>query len=676
MKRVFTVLGFSLALTLIVLNFINIKYILTVTIGLAAVLAASLFLDKYRKSFVFPLALSACLAACLLMLFQIYTVVQPQLKMDGKSAEVMLYATENPVSMSDGSRSFQAKTVSVDLENAPQNINTYVLCDSDMEIKPYQIVRAKVEFYKISDTAFSSKGYWADKIFLNCRTKSVKVTNAEVNNLLRKIFNIRSSIENRFLSRMSGDSAALSIALVTGNKSYMSYDTKQAFTKSGASHIMAVSGLHLSFAAGMILLILRLFRAGNRIQGLAGISVSLLYMAVAGFSGSITRAGIMMIVMSLGMIIGKRSDALNSLGIAVFLMCLNPFAVCDVGALLSVVAVLSLITVYPMIHMKYDYSDPLEITVKERCQALFVKWMSGFYVSIVVSLCTLPVTYIFFGYVSVVSPITNLIVVPVGSLSMLTSAVGMTHISDFLNSVIISTVKYLSNLSGSVVGISSVSHFGFVLAGVFLIFALYFIMNNRKLLKCAFAVSLALVIAVSAMDCFYTKDKAILYFAENGAYVIHYDDITVVGEVDDYQDYLQAGNFIKSNHFDIDYLVIGQNGSHYSVLLADSVKVHTMIAYELDDTILSSKSYRSLEEYNKFDLTLAEDFKMYYNFGVIEYNIHSMKFTVGKNTGDIVLTNNKVYDRNGAVTLSDGEVLYLIEDKHTFSSRRINLWQE
>ena len=57
----------------------------------------------------------------------------------------------------------------------------------------------------------------------------------------------------------------------------------------------------------------------------------------------------MMIVMLCGRLFNERSDTLNSLGIAVFIICLNPFAVTDAGALLTVTAVLGLIIIDPML---------------------------------------------------------------------------------------------------------------------------------------------------------------------------------------------------------------------------------------------------------------------------------------------------------------------------------------
>lgn len=680
MKRVFAVLGFSLSVCLIVLNLINPKYILIISIGLVLLLSASLLLNKYREALVLPLCISSCLLACFLMLFNLYSVAHPQLALDGETVDIAFYATDTPKVAADGSKVFDAKIVSLNKENAPQNINVIMYAKTDCKITPYEVMTARAELSSFCDKAFDSKGYWADRVFLFANAEAVNYTDIKIKNASSLMFRARENIANRFISSIDGDNGALAVALITGDKSYISYETKEAFSLAGASHIMAISGLHLSVAAGSVMFVLKKLRASKQIQGAAGIAVCLLYMALAGFTGSVTRAGIMLIVMSLGLVFSKRSDALNSLGLAVFLMCLNPFTVCDVGTALSVTAVLSLLTVYPHFKIPYSPKDPYNLTVRERFASVFVKWISGFFISLVIVLCTMPVMYIFFGYVSIAAPITNLVIVPLGSLSMTLSAMGtfidLSFAINFVNSLIIGFVKWFVSVGGGVVGLLSPSHIGLALAGAFLIFALFFFGWDRFSLKPCISIALSLVLAVSVLDFAYMKNTALLYFAEKGAYVINYKGYTIVGEVDDASDYRQVKAFLRSNRWDIDYLTVDNNTCYYSLLLADSVNTNRLIAYELNDDIINSDAYQKIEEYNKFNLRLAEDFKMYYNFGTVSYDIKSVSFSVGTNNGDIVLNGDKVYDSKGTVSLSRGEVLYLIENKNTFSSGRINQWQK
>lgn len=675
MKRAFAVLGFSLAVSLLVLNLISLKYIFILLIGLAALLVASLLIDRYRNALVIPLSLGASLLACVLMIFNMYAVAQPQLALDDKGSEIVFYATEKPKLMTNGNYSFSARLKEVKLQNAPQNINAYVYADTDLAIEPYVLYSANGYFMKNSNSAFASKGEWADKVFLDVKATKVKCENTKIVNLNSLLLDARENIKQFYLNHMTGDEAALSIALVTGDKSYMSYETKDAFRRAGASHIMAVSGLHLSVAMAGVMLVLKRLKFGDKAIGIIGIIVSLGYMALAGFTGSITRAGIMYIILSLGLTFGRRADALNSLGVAVFVMCINPFAVCDIGAMLSVVAVLSLICVYPYLTIKYRIVDPLEPTIKERVAKKAVDWLSGFYVSVSVSACTLPIMYAFFGYVCIVAPITSLVVVPLGSFSLAFSLMGLTTLAGYMNFTILKCVKYFASFSGSIIGMSSLSHFGLALSGAIALIGIA-IAIDKGLVKRAIALSLVIFIGVGVTDYCVSQNNAYAYFTTNGAYVLKYEGVSVVGDVDEYEDYYLTKSFLMSNNLDIDYLVINDNGSYYSTLLASEIGASTIISKTLDSNILSLKSSKSIIEYNKFYLPLAEDFKMYYNFGYTSYYINGITLSLGGSEGDIILSNDIVNDKYGTIALSKGEVLYTINNENTFNSRRIDSWQD
>ena len=82
---------------------------------------------------------------------------------------------------------------------------------------------------------------------------------------------------------MSGREGGLSVALVTGDKSFLSGDVKNAFIYSGTSHIMAVSGLHLGVVTGVLFFILKKLRVKEKTSSAVCIVAVLVYMALAAF---------------------------------------------------------------------------------------------------------------------------------------------------------------------------------------------------------------------------------------------------------------------------------------------------------------------------------------------------------------------------------------------------------
>ena len=200
---------------------------------------------------------------------------------------------------------------------------------------------------------------------------------------------------------------------------------KSAFTTLGISHLTAVSGLHLSVITGVLLFILKKFRVNKRISSVISILITIFYMMLADFSGSIVRAGIMLIVILCAEFFGMRGDSLNSLGIAVTVLCLNPYAVCDIGAVLSVTCILAVVVVFPLFNEKLraKYIDPLNKTKGEILLDGLFNVLSGFYTSVIVGAVTMPVCYVFFGSVSVISAVANIVAIPLGSACVVSSIV-------------------------------------------------------------------------------------------------------------------------------------------------------------------------------------------------------------------------------------------------------------
>ncbi len=136
---------------------------------------------------------------------------------------------------------------------------------------------------------------------------------------------IRRAISQRLELVFPDDTAFFTKALMLGDRSDLDYETSTAFKISGISHVIAVSGLHVSILFSVIFLIAWRKRG---ITALIGIPVLILFAAVTGFTPSVTRACVMQILIILADFILKEYDPPTALSAAVLLMLLvNPVAV-------------------------------------------------------------------------------------------------------------------------------------------------------------------------------------------------------------------------------------------------------------------------------------------------------------------------------------------------------------
>ena len=204
---------------------------------------------------------------------------------------------------------------------------------------------------------------------------------------------------NESIDRVYNDeNSALIKALVTGDKSYISDETRTLYTDGGAIHLLCVSGLHVGIIAGIIFFIIN--RISNKARLLSALLVSAIlfvYMIFIGSAPSVVRAVIMASLMFMAKPVGRKSDGLNNMFIAAFLILLgNPLLLFNSGFLLSFATVTGIV---------------LSITKrnengKDNYFADILK--TSFFATIF----ALPITAYYFYSVSVAGVLTNLVVLP------------------------------------------------------------------------------------------------------------------------------------------------------------------------------------------------------------------------------------------------------------------------
>jgi len=194
-------------------------------------------------------------------------------------------------------------------------------------------------------------------------------------------------------------------AILTGDTSGMDEAYQSALSKSGASHIVAVSGMHVSYLVGF----LRFFLRRKRRAALVSIPVVLLFLAFVGFTPSAVRAGILQIFLLSAPLLRRESDPVTALGAALLCMLVqNPCAVTHVGLQLSFAASLGMTLM----------AEPVEAALSARArkfkrnqlaaiQRFVIASVSS---SVAVAVCTAPITALHFDTISILAPVTNLLI--------------------------------------------------------------------------------------------------------------------------------------------------------------------------------------------------------------------------------------------------------------------------
>ena len=140
-------------------------------------------------------------------------------------------------------------------------------------------------------------------------------------------------------------------ALLTGDRSDISSDISRAFRDSGASHILALSGLHLGIIYGIVSKIISI--TGNstnirRIRSLIIISICGLYTLATGAGASIMRAYIFIVIKEIADMTGRHTSLKGILATSLTVhLTFNPMAAKDIGFQLSYAAMLGIAFIFP-----------------------------------------------------------------------------------------------------------------------------------------------------------------------------------------------------------------------------------------------------------------------------------------------------------------------------------------
>lgn len=204
------------------------------------------------------------------------------------------------------------------------------------------------------------------------------------------------------ISISDSDTGAILSALLLGQRDYLPDQLRLDFKRIGISHILALSGMHLailSMGIDRALLFLRV-KKKTRIATIS--SFVLLYMAITGFSVSVVRAGVMLILSSVLFLLGRTKDSLTSLSVAVLVICLfSPNSIMDISLWLSALATFGIIAFS-------EFFGRLEQPkgIKERA----IRYITmSLLASVFAISATMAVSAFSFGSFSIFSPLTTII---------------------------------------------------------------------------------------------------------------------------------------------------------------------------------------------------------------------------------------------------------------------------
>lgn len=315
----------------------------------------------------------------------------------------------------------------VEVENGEKSVSVkriFVNTEKIPNVKIGNIIKVRGKLRQFEEAAnkgnFDSKKYYLSLGFYGkIEAGTIEVINSDYSGIRQGLYEMRMEIIERMEKLCSDNKGIFSIinnkngiigAIILGDKTDLDSGIKELYSVSGIAHILAISGLHISFI-GMA--IYRLLRRRFRFLFSAAVSIPVVlsFGIMSGFGISTMRAIIMFILKIIGEVLGRKYDAITAISLAgLVLLVQNPFVVCNSGFQMSFGAIIAIVLILPIVEEILNTDNKI------------IKVLSA---NFTISLVMNPILAWNYYELPTFSFLLNIVVVPLMSVVIVSSIVGI-----------------------------------------------------------------------------------------------------------------------------------------------------------------------------------------------------------------------------------------------------------
>ena len=361
------------------------------------------FIPRVKSLRIAALALAGISIAGLWTLFYESTVHAPAAELMGSECEISATALDHSYQSTYGSTRVEVKI------HSPVKAKAIVRLDESLSVKPGDTLTLTAYIDSTSNESVSR--HYASRGFFITASQTGEVSIDEGSQNLIKYLpkHISHKIKQQVLSLFESEDGAIITALLTGDKTELNKNDELIYDlqRSGLSHLVAVSGMHVSFLLALVGLLIRSRRAAN----LVSLPLMVLFCAITGFAPGVVRACVMRLFVTVAWDNERVSDSVTSLLVALaLLLAVNPYAACGISLQLSFASTLGLVLLSGKINAALRPRFPGGKSVYRR-----VFWRAGVFAASVISasvsawVFTAPLCAFYFDMISIVSPVANLL---------------------------------------------------------------------------------------------------------------------------------------------------------------------------------------------------------------------------------------------------------------------------
>ncbi len=347
------------------------------------------------------------------------------------------------------SSKYTVRVTDMDGRSPRRQLHAYLSCDYAADIEPGELIYCHATFESFADSGSynAERMALADGITVNLVMNGSAVVVGDITDGRGFDF---ISVCRRIASRLSvilaeavgGDEGALASAMLLGDRSGIDEAVSRNFSRAGISHLLALSGLHLSVMAGGVALLISRFRLPRTVRILSVSSFLVFFLILTGLHFSAIRSAVMLFVLYCSYYIGADCDGVSSVFFASTLILIeSPYAVINIGFVLSFAATLGITLLLPHYNRYCNKIDRENFVARsrggQRVHRVCVKAGALFLTGLAANIFTSVVIWWVFGEISVAAPLTNMCLTPLAAPFLYASAICL----------ILSSVPMLGNIA-------------------------------------------------------------------------------------------------------------------------------------------------------------------------------------------------------------------------------------
>lgn len=529
-------MGFSMLVTFLVIS--NLTFNQTVAVALTATVLFCLFLIFKRKNkFILAVLLSVAVFSTAFLFVQNEYVKETDSEMQREIKGVVCQTPTN----SDYANTYIIKVYG-------GNYKIRYVAQEDRNFKQGDIVSGKINLQENKENIDYLESALSSKTYFNCFEDDENKLNLTNH---RKLIYYYSGVVKEWFSNvvthyLPCESGVIANAMAIGDRTKLSNETTTMFNYSGISHLLVVSGLHLSLWSLGIIKILQKKEKIRKYVVPIGLICLVVYAILTGLSVSVIRAGLMVGFVLIGKLFKREADSLNSIGCAVTIILLsNPFAPYSASLWLTVLSTTGIL-VYSESIKNWILNFKVLEEFKDNGFIDFIT--TSISISLATSVFTFPVFIMFFKMMPIASIIANILAVDLAMVLMVSTVFGVIchgfnllwlskllfFIVGTIGSFLQTVAKTIGMWEHSTISVSSLIYDYFLIFAIFIVVIAYCLKKkNINILKgvatCTFVVFVLVVLFATAYD-YNTVSIDITNRNDNIVVLVNYQgDTTIFG---------------------------------------------------------------------------------------------------------------------------------------------------